>query len=484
MTEYALLIFAAVGLLLCLSDWRLGFLLCLVVGCLQDPIRKILPGEPIYVTSGIIIYFMATCLGAYFKGVRFNLRPIHAWNDTLRLPLNLFFLLVIIQSFVTLIRFGSPILAGIGLLAYITPVPGILIGYHFARREQEIHKFIKIYLLLNVLMISGIYFSYAGFDWTTLRSVGEGLVVYSPTTGEEIILRSGFYRAPEIAAWHAASSICFLIILFLSIAKHRSLKWATGVLILFFLGALLFTGRRKFIMEIFIFLCTYGGLLLLLRSKVSKTARASFLLMIGMGVAAMGYIFLVPDEFKAGIDPYYERGATVKVDATDRASLMTVESFNWVLEQNGPWGSGAGTGSQGAQYFGGGADIVGWAAEGGVAKVLAELGLPGIALMIWLALSLSRYFWMIIKDVRRADFARASLTYGLVSMLVANAFVFISAHQIFGDLFVLSLLGFLIGFVMAAPRLNAACTSPTASAALTPHRRIELAPAHSSGREA
>ena len=38
-------------------------------------------------------------------------------------------------------------------------------------------------------------------------------------------------------------------------------------------------------------------------------------------------------------------------------------------------------------------------------------------------------------------------------MLVANAFVFVTAHQIFGDPFVLSLLGFLIGFVMAVPRM-------------------------------
>lgn len=484
MGEYALLIIAGVGLILCLSDWRLGFLLCVLVGCLQDPIRKVIPGEPIYITSGIIAYLAATCLGAYLKGVRFSLRPIHAWSDVLRAPLNLFFVLVVIQSCVTFIRFGNPVLAGIGILAYTTPVPGILLGYHFARREKETYKFIKFYLFLNVIMIFGVYLSYAGFDWTVLRSVGEGLVVYSPITGKELPLRAGFFRAPEIAAWHAATSICFLVILFMSLVGHRSLKWATGGLILVFWGALLFTGRRKFIMEIFVFLCAYGGLLILLRSKASKTARTSFLLMIGMGVAAMGYVFLVPDEFKAGIDPYYERGATVKVDATDRASLMTVESFNWVLERNGPWGSGAGTGSQGAQHFGGGADIVGGAAEGGVAKVMAELGLPGIALLIWLALSLANYFWAIIKDVRRLEFAQASLTYGLVAMLVANAFVFVTAHQIFGDLFVLSLVGFLIGFILAAPRMGAAYLWPPEGSAPALRRDVEWPPTRVADGEA
>jgi hypothetical protein len=106
---------------------------------------------------------------------------------------------------------------------------------------------------------------------------------------------------------------------------------------------------------------------------------------------------------------------------------------------------------------------VGWSAEGGVAKVMAELGLPGVALLAWLTLSLAKYLWLIVRHARGMNFARASLTYGLVAILVANAFVFITAHQIFGDLFVLSLLGFFMGFVLAAPRMNAArITSPNA----------------------
>ena len=453
MIEYALLAIAASALILCLVNWRIGFLVCLFAGCLQDPIRKIIPGEPIYLTSAIIVYLAATCLGAYARGARFSLRPIHSWNSSIRAPLDFFLALVVIQSLVTLIRFGSPVLAGIGFLAYVTPVPRILLGYHFARREHNIYTFIKVYLVLNVVMSAGVYLSYMGFNWSLLRSVGEAMVVYSLTTGEEMILRSGFFRTPEVAAWHAATSICLLIIMFMVQRKHRLLKLASGGLILFFWGALLFTGRRKFIMEIFVFLFVYGGLLLLVRGKASKTARTSFLLMIVLGVAVTGYVFLVPQDLKTGVHPYFERGVTLKADATDRASSMTVESFGWVLERNGPWGAGAGTGSQGAQYFGGGSGIVGEAAEGGLAKVLAELGLPGVALLLWLGFSLLRYFWAIIKEVKQTDFTKASLIFGLVAMLVGNAFVFATAHQIFGDPFVLSLLGFFIGFVLAVPKM-------------------------------
>jgi hypothetical protein len=452
MIEYLLLAIALIGLAVCVADWRKGFLICLVVGCLQDPVRKIIPGEPVFITSTIIIYVAATCLGAYLKGRRFNLRQIHAWNSSLRIPLALFFVLVIIQSWVTFINFGSPILAAIGLFAYITPVPGILLGYHFARREYQTHKFIKFYVFLNVLMISGVYLSYAGFDWAVLNQVGEGLNIYSMEKGM-LVLRAGFFRAPEVAAWHAATAICFLVIMFMVLKKHRFLKLGTGALILFFWGALLFTGRRKFMMEIFVFLGVYGGLLLLLRNRASRTVRTSFLLIVGLTVAAAAYSSVVPDELKAEINPYYERGTTVSADATDRVSQMTLESVGYVLEQNGPLGAGAGTGSQGAQHFGGGAEIVGGSAEGGLVKVIAELGLPGFALLLWLAVGLSRYFWAIVKEARQTDFARASLTFGFIAILAANAFVFVSAHQIFGDPFVLTLLGFLIGFVMAVPQM-------------------------------
>lgn len=465
MDTYVLLTIAAGGLILCVANWRMGFLVCAIVGCLQDPIRKLVPGEPIVITSAILVYVAATCLGAYLKGRRFSLRPIHNWNPSLRLPLAFFFLLVIIQSGVTFVRFGSPILAAIGLLAYITPIPGILLGYQFAERETQTHKFIKVYLVLCVLMISGVYLDYAGFEWSVLRQVGEGLVFYSQATGI-IILRAGFFRAPEVAAWHAATAICFLIILFMVITKHGMLKLATGGLILFFWGALLFTGRRKFIIEIFIFLCVYGGLLLFVRSKTTKLATAAFLLMIGLGVALTGYVFFAPEDLQAGLEPYYERSARVGSEANDRATGMTVESFGSVLEQNGPWGSGAGTGSQGAQHFGGGGELVGLSAEGGLSKILAELGLPGLGLILWLAIALARYFLAIIREVKKADFGRSSLTFGLIAMLVANAFVFVTAHQIFGDPFVLSLLGFLIGFVMAVPHMPPALESSGRRSAL------------------
>jgi hypothetical protein len=147
---------------------------------------------------------------------------------------------------------------------------------------------------------------------------------------------------------------------------------------------------------------------------------------------------------------------------------MTVDTLPYVIEQNGFLGSGAGSGSQGAQYFGGGSDRVGLAAEGGLGKVLAELGVPGLLIVLWLVFKILAYTWQTLTIVARGDTHIARLTMGLASFLAANSIVFITAHQAFGDLFVLLILGFILGFIFAIRRLVTAGNGDPARTAAAP----------------
>jgi hypothetical protein len=301
-------------------------------------------------------------------------------------------------------------------------------------------------------MISGVYLSYFGYEWDALRSVGEGLYAFSPS-GDLLTLHSGFLRSPEIAAWHAGTAICFALLLVLVKRRWGILHLLSGILIVFFGVAILLTGRRKFLMEIFIFVSIYVVLLIWLRKSALQSV---IVLILTMASTFLVFTYAVPDDFNSGIGSYYQRGASVQKDATGRASLMTIDSFQYVIAQNGLFGSGAGTGSQGAQHFGGGAEIVGYAAEGGIGKVLAELGVPGLALLLWLMVSLARYIGSILKHVKNDDSVRAKLTFWLLSFQAANASVYVIAHQIFGDIFVLVILGFSLGFILAIPQMQKA----------------------------
>ena len=452
MGQFEIFTFLTLALAVCLLEWRIGFFICLIMGFLQDPIRKSIPEEPVYFTVLIGVFIAVTMVGAYARGVRLNFRAIHAWNPVLKLPLTLFITLVVFSCMVTLATTGSFVIAGIGLLAYLTPLPAILLGYFFSRSQGDVLRAMKVYLLVALLMTSGVYLSYAGYNWDILRSVGEGLIAYSPS-GEELILYAGFLRSPEIAAWHAGTAICLLILLSMVVKRQVTFTTIAGFLVMFFVGGLLLTGRRKFLAEIFLFVSLYGILVTRFRKGIGKHA---FILMFGVAMGFVAYLYFTPDTFRAGLDSYYERGATVQEDGTARVTLMTIDSFQWVIERNGFLGSGAGTGSQGAQHFGGGAELVGAAAEGGLAKVLAELGVPGLVLLIWLFISMGRYLWAIIMHVKEGDPVLAKLTYGMVTFLIANVMVYVIAHQVFGDLFVLVILGFFLGFILAIPRMQEA----------------------------
>lgn len=459
MTDFEVFALLLIPLVLCITNWRLGVCICLLVGFIQDPLRKLTPGEPIYFTALVGAPLVATIIGAYIRNVRFSFRPLHSFNKVLRKPLNVFIVFVGLQSLAAVIRTGSPIIGAIGALSYMAPLPGILLAYKFSRSEMDMTRMIRVYLSVGILMVSGIYLSYAGYDWPVLKSVGEGLFIYSTEKGR-LDLYSGFLRSPEIAAWHAAAAVCLLLVLAQSLKRNAIFKASAGVLVIFLLSALLLTGRRKFLVEIFLFASVYALLLIFFLKSTIKSAlifKSAVLLAGGLLVGSVVYMFLASDQSTSVIRPYFERGMSVKNDVPDRVSVMTLESFQYVIAQNGILGSGAGTGSQGSQYFGGGADIVGAAAEGGLGKVLAELGIPGLLLLSWLAISFGRYIWsivMYITHTKDVDPTLAKLVFGLMAFLTTNAFVFTIAHQVFGDPFVLIILGFFVGFVVAMPKMQ------------------------------
>jgi hypothetical protein len=446
MIELLAVTFGLIGAFLCLMDWRKGIFVCIIVGFIQDPLRKLVEGEPISLTALVAIFVLLTILGAWMSGKRLKLRPIPAWNTGLRRPIIWFAALVFLQSVAAFLSTGSIAVAGIGLLAYLFPIPPLLLSYYYSRKEKDIDRFIRFYLFIAMIMTSGIYLSYMGVDWAVLRQVGKGILAYAPSGGI-LKLHSGFLRAPETAAWHAGTAICMIILLLVTTRRTLSFRLRSGIMILFFLGAMMLTGRRKVLIEIVLFISVYGFLLAYFRRGAIKLA--VLLLILGISSAVLGNSYLFKDEVLTGFQPYLQREASVQKEATGRLYNMTIGSFRWVMSRNGVLGSGAGTGSQGVQHFIGDSDIVGGAAEGGLGKILAELGVPGLILFLWMGAALIRYLWNMMVSIRKDDPVSSRLVYGIASFLIANGAIFVIAHQVFGDPFVLMIIGWMLGFLFA-----------------------------------
>jgi hypothetical protein len=444
MIEFVLACAVLLTIMVCLTDWRAGMVLCLAVGFLQDPIRKVVPGQPVYLTAAIVFAAALVLVGAHTTGYVVSLRPIRRSFPSVRAPLNAFIVLVILQCIMAYVRTGRVAISAIGLVAYLSPIPALLLGFYYVRDRDSVGRFIRWYVAGCVAMGCGIYFSYFGIQSRLLDQVGETQYAYSHTYGV-IQLWSGFFRTPETAAWHIATAICLCLVLTLSRRDPKSIaKYIVIVLVL--LPALLLTGRRKFLVEIPIFLGVYLAIL----AYFQRGARRATLGGLAIVTAALlAYLGGAGNMFGAGVNSYFERGAELQGSMVERVRTMTIGSFSYVFAQNGFFGSGAGTGSQGAQYFGGGADIIGSAAEGGIGKIMAELGIPGLIVLLWVGIALARAIWKRLPSVAMVGPEEARTADGLTALLITNGFLFINGHQAFGDVFVLLMLGWMFGFLLA-----------------------------------
>jgi hypothetical protein len=243
---------------------------------------------------------------------------------------------------------------------------------------------------------------------------------------------------------------CFLLVLFLSRRKIVAHVWPTAALGLFLLVALVFTGRRKGLVEIALFVLVY--LFFLVRFR--KRAFRAVLVLGVVCTAAIAIVTLTDLGNVLGISSYSARGASVGMEEADRYRRFTTRALWFTIQHNGWLGSGAGTGSQGAQYFGGGPRLVGQAAEGGLGKVAAELGVPGLLVLPALLLAAGLHLWKIARGAGKRGTRRAHYAYGLIAFLFANAVMFAVAHQIFGDPLVLYMIGLVLGMALAIPGMR------------------------------
>ncbi|MFN7941384.1 MAG: hypothetical protein U0X73_07270 [Thermoanaerobaculia bacterium] len=430
----------------CLLNWRRGLFLCIAAGFLQDPIRKIWPGRPVAFVVLVAVYFLTCLVGSFLQGERLGISRLFRWFPAVKVPAILFTLVVAIQTGATLVRTSNIVIAGIGVLGYLSPIVAVLLGERFADNRVQLLAWLKVYLAGSLVVAASILLQFAGLASPLFDSIGLD-EVYG--IGGLVAMLPGIMRSSEIAAWHVAAGCCLVFAASLAASK-RNRQAIGGAILVALVVALLLTGRRKMLAELTLFGLVFAYLATHLRRVSSRLFRS-------LTTAAVVLFFFTQIVAAPGTEnrivPYLGRGVSVVQESGDRLLGMTIRQFGYVIDRNGVFGSGAGTGAQGTQYFGGGEEIVGGAAEGGMGRVLAELGLPGLTISVWLAVALWRSLWKIAKAAQKLPPEIAVLTHGLIAFLPANAAVFLTAHQVFGDPFVLIVLGWITGSVLAIPRI-------------------------------
>ncbi|MBW3670213.1 MAG: hypothetical protein KY432_00925 [Acidobacteria bacterium] len=438
-----LLIFLAslgLGAFATLADWRRGIYLLILIGILQDPVRKLTPGNPTWLIMTVVVIYFAMIVGApdeLSAGAREAGHRFPRLRDLTKIGI----LILIMAGMNGLITFGiaswgAPALS---FFIYLIPVPAILLAYRWGNEQKDFLNLFSFYVVVTSVALIGVPLEHQRFSSSILGTVGMQEDWIRHMYGYQIRLLAGTFRGPDIMAWHAAMT-CMLAI---TVAIWRG--FPKGWLWLGFAGwgfmACLMSGRRKMIYMIVVF-----AILFLLRNL----KRVSLGQVITMVLAA-GAIWFVVDQLSEDRQRsiYTETAGTTREEVFQRLEGGTVST----LQRDGLLGRGLGAATQGARRFMASDAPAGWQ-EGGAAKIAVELGLPGLLYLLWLAVVLAQTATRAAKMKLMSEESHV-LTGALVAILAANAVSFLISHQPFSDGYIVLMNAFILGFLLSVPRLGA-----------------------------
>jgi hypothetical protein len=446
------------GVWVAAKNWRRGLFAVVAVGLLQDPLRKLWPNEPVYFVLLAGVVFAAAALGAMASGISISPQRIWGWRRYLALPFGLFVGVLLFQAANSWFRFGNIMLPSIGLISYLTPLIGLCVVYQMIVRSSDkfIENFLGFYVVATSVALTTLCLQYVGFDWAILGEVGQGMVIFDSTTGAKLSAFSGTFRSSEVAAWHAAAVVCFGAILLSNQRMTLSKALLATVFVLAIIALGMITGRRKFLVIIVMFISVYATLFIYYGRGIKLAVGAGLIGFIGI----LALNFFIPEgpqptssaDFHSRnlYQNYVSRTKSVFGDVPDRFTELGLAPIGWAYNKYGLFGAGLGAGSQGTQHFGASAQ---GAAEGGLGKIWLELGAPGFFAVVFLGWVLVRHIWRVLNFVSQRSKRLSRISYGLVSFLIANLATFAVASQVFGDIFVLLLIGTALGTLLAMPVL-------------------------------
>src|SRR5438128_162498 len=248
--------FMLLSMTVALIDWRRGWLMAVVCGVLQDPVRKLTPGTPVAITLSVMLVYAMILVAALPElqrcGKEFGKRFSNVYSAAL-----LVFLFIILGALRGLFTYGmdgwkAPALS---LFIYCAPVPAVLLGYAYLQREEQLYKFFRYYAIVTSIALIGTPLEYYNVPWRALGTVALSEAYIRHLPGLQIRLLSGLYRAPDVMAWHAATLTIIGLIMTL---RGKLLKaWPWMIAIGWGFLSCLLSGRRKAVYMVAVFVIIF-----------------------------------------------------------------------------------------------------------------------------------------------------------------------------------------------------------------------------------
>lgn len=433
------LIFLGAACAYALVDWRRGWLLVMVCGVIQDPVRKLSAGSPVYISFAVVGLYAVILFSA-----RNDMR-LHAIDFTRRFQsistgLVVFVGLLVIGALNGMVTYGfdkweAP---AISFVTYVIPLIAALLGYTWLQREEMMMRFFHYYAALTSVALIGTVLEYFRFPSTLLGLVSFEGDYIRHLPGIQIRMLSGIYRSPDVMAWHAGMLTTIGVALALRAGLRRQMLLWSGVAAWGFINCMI-AGRRKAIYFVLVF-CVVFLWRYMRRVQMAQVVASLGLLLI---------VFLVVRQLSSGeASSVYTRGAMASQEELGkRFEGGVVQTFREV----GLMGAGLGTATQGVHHLLG-SNSIGWQ-EGGFGKVAMEVGLPGLIALFLMMILVGRML-MILTRIRDVPGSSQFLRVMLFALVTANIAGFVASAQAYTDAVLALTAGFLVGGLFASAALD------------------------------
>lgn len=428
----------AAGCLVAWKDWRRGIAMAILIGMIQDPLRKIIPGTPAMLTMASLPVWLVAAAAALMERhdsiQRFS-RNFPALAKWLRI---FGFYLIIPAGLSASYGTNSWQITLLGAFVYISTFLLIVTGWALPERRQAMIAIVVFYIVCGSVFLIGGPLEYFGWaeKWKPLGTAALGHVWMTNRVGGTMYMLAGFFRSPDIMGWHAIMVLMFSVIMAMRSRGTMRFFWiATGI---WAFVSLWICGRRKMLSMTPVFLGSYLFLLFRFqntRRMVSLLGMLLFLLGIGWHV----------------VDTYYRDDKVSKFYLTtldewdEQVSRHGYDSVIGTIQQAGFWGYGLGMSQQGLHNIN--AEKPRLWQESGPSKLVAELGIPGSILFLIVGFMLFRTAYEVVRANSLTE--HIYLYAGLFSILVANLASSVVSAQIFGDPFVSIFLALIMGLLLS-----------------------------------
>lgn len=436
------------GCLLAWNDWRRGIAMAILIAMIQDPLRKIIPGTPAFLTMASMPVWLVAAAAALAER-RSSIQRFFGSFPVLAKWLQIFGFYLIIPAALSL-SYGknSWQITLLGTFVYASTFALVVTGWALPKRRQAALALMTFYILCgSVFLIAGPleYFGWSA-KWKTIGTEALGYFWMTNRMGGTMAMLSGFFRSPDIMGWHAAMVFMFSVIMAVrSRGAMRYLWIATGIWAFL---SLWLCGRRKMLSMIPFFFGSY----LLLTFRFQNTRRIVSLLGILLFLVGVGWQTVDTFYRNDKVSAFY---MTTLEEWDDQVSRHGYQTVIGTVQQAGFWGYGLGMSQQGVHNIA--AEKPRLWQESGPSKLVAELGVPGTILFLILGFVFLRTGYEVVRANSRTE--GIYLFAGLFSILIANLASSVVSGQIFGDPFVTLFLALIMGILLSGGNADAENTN-------------------------